>query len=65
MKANKYPKIENLPDNAQSVATYAKKEGIAHAYVYVKFERSKEMPPKASVDYQIKNFQGINFVIPN
>lgn len=63
MKAKNYEEINTLPKNAKTVKRYAQEVGFAHAYIYVKYERAKDKGIK--IDYEIKKFQGINFVIPN
>ena len=61
MKANKYTKVDTLPGYAVSVANFANDRGISIPYVYIKFDRAKN--GKASVDYNIVNYQGINFIL--
>jgi hypothetical protein len=62
-KESKYPEIDKLPATAEKVSTFAKSQGYQVGYVYVKYLRSLE--GKATVNYKIVRFQGINFVIPN
>lgn len=57
MKGTKYTVVDNLPQGAKSVNNYADEYGITVAYVYIKHTRGK-------ADYDIVNFQGINFIIP-
>lgn len=61
MKAFKYPKVTGFPDGAKTVATYAEELGWRNQYVYVKYERAQA--GKATVNYKIVNFQGINLVV--
>lgn len=65
MKALKYDKVESLPDNAIKVSSYAQQIGQANpSYICVCYDRflagKGSKPP-----YEIVNWQGINFVIPD
>lgn len=60
MKAKKYRAVERLPENARTVKLYAQDIGVEPAYVYVKYQRAKG----EGIGYDIVNFQGVNFVIP-
>jgi hypothetical protein len=62
-KANKYPKVEELPQGAKPVSMFADEKGYKVPYIYIKYERSKQ--GKAKVNYNIINFQGINFIVEN
>jgi len=62
-KESKYTEVTRLPATAQKVSTFAKLNGWAVGYVYVKYLRSLE--GKAQVNYKIVRFQGINFVVPD
>lgn len=57
MKQTKYPAINTLPAGAMRISEYAAKHHITVAYVYIKYGRGK-------ADYEIRQFQGINFIIP-
>jgi hypothetical protein len=61
-KESKYPEVDKLPATAQKVSAFATEQGFQVGYVYVKYLRSLE--GKATVNYKIVRFQGINFVIP-
>ena len=65
MKAKKYDKVEQLPEGAMTVSTYAEKIGQRHApYICVMYDRflnNKGTDP----GYIIVNWQGFNFVVPN
>lgn len=63
MRSTKQEIINELPATAVVVSEYARKTGYAIGYVYIKYQRSLE--GKATVDYKIVSFQGVNFVIPN
>lgn len=60
MKAFKYEKVDELPRDAMLVSAFAKENNWQPAYVYVKLERAKEAGK--SVNYNIINWQGMNFV---
>ena len=65
MKATKYPKVNELPANAQLVSAFSKQMGWSQPnYVYVKYDRSKD-GTGCSVEFKIVCFQGMNFVIPD
>lgn len=51
-----YEKAKQLPISAQSVANYARQQGITVAYVYKQFNQGK---------LKIVDFEGYNFVIVN
>jgi hypothetical protein len=57
MKGTKYPIVNSLPEGAKSVTNYSEEYDISIAYVYIKHTRGK-------ADYDIVNFQGINFIVP-
>ncbi len=63
VKESKYQEVAAIPDTAQKVSTFAAAKGWQVGYVYVKYLRS--LDGKATVDYKIVRFQGINFVIPD
>lgn len=52
-----YPVIDSLPENAMTVATYAKHQACTTPYIYEMYRKNKG-------DFYIAIFQGINFVIP-
>mgnify|MGYP007031193079 CR=1 FL=1 len=68
LKGTNYDKINELPDNAQPVSLYARDNGTAVGYVYIKHDR--HFKPKEGVKpgkypgYIIRCFQGSNYVIP-
>lgn len=62
IKESQYEEISKLPPTAQKVSTFAREQGWQVGYVYVKYQRS--LIGKATVDYKIVRFQGINFVVP-
>lgn len=64
-KGTKYDKIEILPKKARTVSTYAEEEGIGNpSYVCVKYDRF--VAGKGGYPgYDIRCFQGMNFVIPS
>jgi hypothetical protein len=68
MKVTKYPKIKELPPGSMTVRLYAASVGVAHAYVYVKYDRlikkAKDTNSEIDTAYRIYNYQGINFVVP-
>jgi hypothetical protein len=64
MKAIKYTKVDKIPDNAVKVSIYAEQIGQQNpAYICVRYDRylsgKGSKPP-----YEIVNWQGFNFVIP-
>jgi len=65
MIANKYPKVDTLPNNAVKVSIYAASIGQRNpSYICVCYDRyltGKGAYPK----YNIINWQGTNFVIPD
>lgn len=63
MRSTKQEVIDNLPSNAVTIRQYAEDTGVAVGYVYIKYQRSLE--GKATTNYKVVSFQGINFVIPN
>lgn len=65
MKAIKYTKVDQLPINALSVSSYAQQIGQKNpSYICVMYDRY--VNGKGSYpNYNIVNWQGINFVIPD
>ncbi len=65
MKAIKYDKVDELPKNALKVALYAKQIKQANpSYICVAYNRY--LSGKGSYPgYNIVNWQGYNFVIPD
>lgn len=65
MKAIKYDKVKELPENAVKVSMYAESINQRNpAYICVAYDRyldNKGTYP----GYKIVNWQGINFVIPD
>lgn len=64
MKATKYKKVSTLPDTAVKVSTYAESISQKHPpYICIVYDRylagKGSKPP-----YEIVNWQGYNFVIP-
>lgn len=67
MKAYKYEKVTELPDNAMTVSAYAEKvEQKNPPYICIVYDRYLEKPGTCEKpQYKIVNWQGINFVIPD
>lgn len=59
-KHNKYRQVETLPVNAVKVSEYAAKWPCNTSYLY-KLVRDK----KNISTFEIVDFQGINFILPN
>ena len=59
-KRNTYRKVKELPDNAMKVSEYASKWPCNTSYLYRLVSEKKNI----SV-FEIVDFHGINFVIPN
>ena len=65
LKGTKYPKINELPENAKTCRDYAKANNMCSgAYVQVKFDRWEKGKGEFP-GYYIKCWQGINMVIPS
>lgn len=59
-KKSKYEIVQDLPDNAMTVAQYAKQwngTGCNTSYIY-------ELISKGKNTFRIVEFKGINFIIP-
>lgn len=52
-----YKEVSKLPDNALTVAQYAKDRECTTPYIY-------ELVRKQKNDFEIVIFKGINFIIP-
>lgn len=67
-----YEEIEKLPKNAIRISEYASKIGTTASYIHLKYNRhingqkvKGKIYPGEDPGYTIKQFKGINFVIPN
>lgn len=58
-KKNKYRQLDKLPVNAVKVSEYAKQWPCNTSYLY------KLVKNKKNFTFEIVDFHGINFVIPN
>lgn len=65
IKGTKYPKIERLPENALPVRMYADEIDTQVPQIYIRYERFKTGKSRKDPGYEIKCFQGSNYVIPN
>jgi predicted acetyltransferase len=62
-QGTKYEPIEILPANAVTVSQYAKEQGKAVGYIYIKYQRYLSKGGKHP-GYSIRCFKGINFILP-
>lgn len=67
-----YEEIEKLPKNAIRISEYANTVGTTASYIHLKYNRhingqkvKEKIYPGEDPGYTIKQFKGINFVIPN
>lgn len=54
-RGEKYPQVDQLKPDARTVKLYANDHNITVAYVYIKHTRGQ-------ADYEIVNYQGVNWV---
>jgi len=59
-KTGNYRKVLTLPDNAIKVADYAKQWPCTTSYLYKLVKENKNISR-----FEVVDFQGINFIIPN
>ena len=58
-KKNNYPEVKELPANALKVSQYAAQWPCNTSYIY------KLVRDKKNTTFEIVEYQGINFIIPN